>query len=81
MNQYFLAGDRRIGDPVAHFQFVDAVSDFFAAHHGLSDAAVVAGDFNIAPEDADVHDPDAWRGKVLFSEAEKAALEKLLALA
>lgn len=41
---------------------------------------VVLGDFNIAPADADVHDPEAWRGKVLFSEPEKAALKKLLDL-
>ncbi|HEX7030346.1 MAG TPA: exodeoxyribonuclease III [Gammaproteobacteria bacterium] len=41
---------------------------------------VVLGDFNIAPEDADVHDPEEWRGKVLFSEPEKAALNKLLDL-
>ena len=38
---------------------------------------VVMGDFNIAPEDADVHDPDAWRGKVLFSEPEHAALKRI----
>jgi len=29
---------------------------------------VVLGDFNIAPEDRDVHDPDAWAGSVLVSE-------------
>lgn len=41
---------------------------------------VVVGDFNIAPEDADVHDPEEWRGKVLFSEPEHQALGKLLDL-
>lgn len=41
---------------------------------------VVMGDFNIAPADADVHDPDAWRGKVLFSEPEHAALKRILDL-
>lgn len=41
---------------------------------------VVVGDFNIAPEDADVHDPEEWRGKVLFSEPEHQALEMLLNL-
>ena len=35
---------------------------------------VLCGDFNIAPEDRDVHDPALWEGKVLFSEPEKAAL-------
>jgi len=39
---------------------------------------VVCGDFNIAPEDRDVHDPEAWRGKVLCSEAERRAFRELL---
>lgn len=38
------------------------------------------GDYNIAPEDRDVHDPKAWQGKVLFSEPEKAAFKDMLAL-
>ena len=40
----------------------------------------VLGDFNIAPEDRDVHDPKAWEGQVLCSPAERAALQGLLAL-
>ncbi|MCW5574586.1 MAG: exodeoxyribonuclease III [Burkholderiales bacterium] len=38
------------------------------------------GDFNIAPADADVHDPQAWAGKVLCSDAERNAFQGLLAL-
>jgi exodeoxyribonuclease-3 len=40
----------------------------------------VLGDFNVAPEDRDVHDPAAWAGQVLFSEPERAALRRLFAL-
>ena len=40
----------------------------------------VAGDFNVAPEDRDVHDPKAWEGAVLASEPERAALRSLLEL-
>jgi exodeoxyribonuclease-3 len=40
----------------------------------------VMGDFNIAPEDRDVHDPNFWRGKVLFSEPEKAAFREIVNL-
>jgi len=35
------------------------------------------GDFNVAPEDRDVHDPEAWRGQVLCSDAERAALKAI----
>jgi len=41
---------------------------------------ILLGDFNIAPEDRDVHDPSAWEGKVLCSEPERSALERLLDL-
>lgn len=40
---------------------------------------ILLGDFNIAPEDRDVHDPEKWEGKVLVSEPERAALEKIQA--
>lgn len=40
----------------------------------------LAGDYNIAPEDRDVHDPTAWAGQVLFSEPEKQAFRDLLTL-
>jgi exodeoxyribonuclease-3 len=38
------------------------------------------GDYNIAPEDRDVHDPEAWRDQVLCSAAERAAFGALLGL-
>ncbi len=41
---------------------------------------VMAGDLNIAPEDRDVHDPELWRGQVLFSDPERAAFRDWLAL-
>lgn len=47
-----------------------------AAHPQL----VLAGDFNIAPEDRDVHDPQAWAGQILCSDAERAAFRRLLDL-
>jgi exodeoxyribonuclease-3 len=41
---------------------------------------VLLGDFNIAPEDRDVHDPVAWEGKVLCSDEEREGLRRLLDL-
>jgi exodeoxyribonuclease-3 len=38
------------------------------------------GDYNIAPEDRDVHDPKAWEGQNLVSEPERAAYRGLVAL-
>jgi exodeoxyribonuclease-3 len=41
---------------------------------------MLAGDFNIAPDDRDVHNPAAWAGQILCSEPERAAFLRLLAL-
>ena len=38
---------------------------------------VVAGDFNVAPADIDVHDPGLWRGAIMCSEGERAAFQRL----
>lgn len=40
----------------------------------------VLGDYNIAPEDRDVHDPVAWQGNVLVSEAERIHFQNLIKL-
>ena len=47
-----------------------------AAHPRLA----VLGDFNVAPEDRDVHDPKLWEGKIHVSEPEREALRRVLAV-
>ena len=39
---------------------------------------ILLGDFNIAPDDRDVYDPEAWRGKILCSDPERQALQAIL---
>jgi len=38
------------------------------------------GDFNIAPNDRDVHDPAAWHERILCSAPEREALQSMLEL-
>ena len=38
---------------------------------------IVCGDFNVAPEDVDVHDPDLWRGAIMCSAGERTAFRQL----
>ena len=56
------------------------VRDWLAEEMQRHPHMVVLGDFNIAPQDRDVHDPAAWHEQVLCSTPERAALERLLAL-
>ncbi len=44
------------------------------AHNAADAPLLLCGDFNIAPEDRDVHDPVAWEGQVLCHPDERAAL-------
>jgi exodeoxyribonuclease III len=38
---------------------------------------LVLGDYNVAPEDQDVHDPKAWEGKIHVSEPEREELRAI----
>ena len=57
-----------------------ALKDCLAAELRTHPRLAVAGDFNVAPEDRDVHDPKAWEGQVHVSEPERAAWRALLEL-
>ena len=57
-----------------------ALKDYLQDEMKRHERLVVLGDFNIAPGDADVHDPDKWGEGILCSPAERAALDELLEL-
>jgi exodeoxyribonuclease-3 len=60
--EYKLHWYRRLRDCVANEKSLDVI---------------VCGDFNVAPEDIDVYDPDLWRGAIMASESERAAFREL----
>ena len=47
---------------------------FFDDCHDAKKPLILCGDFNVALEDRDVHDPVLWAGKILCSEPERAAI-------
>lgn len=61
-------------------EWLAALEKFLAAELAAHPRLLVLGDFNIAPEDRDVHDPEAWQGSVLVSPAERSSLKRLQAL-
>jgi exodeoxyribonuclease-3 len=60
--------------------WLEKVTDWLAQETRQHENLVVLGDFNIAPDDRDVHDPDEWREKVLCSTPERKALKRILEL-
>lgn len=60
--------------------WLQALHDYLRDELTRHPQLVLLGDFNIAPEDRDVHDPKAWEGSVHVSEPERQALQSLLSL-
>lgn len=60
-------------------RWLSALREYVGAELARHPQLIVLGDYNIAPEDRDVHDPKAWEGSVHVSEPERAALRALLA--
>jgi len=55
-----------------------AFSNWLKQELALHPRLAVLGDFNVAPEDCDVHDPKAWEGQVLVSAPERKAFRGLI---
>ena len=60
--------------------WLDALRAYLASELAAHPELVLMGDYNIAPEDRDVHDPVAWAGQVLCTPQERAQFQALLAL-
>jgi exodeoxyribonuclease-3 len=58
-------------------QWFEALRHYVASELARHERLVVLGDYNVAPEDRDVHDPAAWEGQVHVSPAEREALARL----
>ena len=81
VNLYVVNGQSVDSDKYAYkLRWLAAVRAFLETELARHPQLVVLGDFNIAPDDRDVHDPEAWRDQILCSAAERAALQGLLDL-
>lgn len=60
--------------------WLDALRGYLEAELAVHERLVVLGDFNIAPADEDVYDPEKWGDAILCSPDERAALRRLLDL-
>jgi exodeoxyribonuclease-3 len=78
---YFPNGQAVSSDKYAYkLQWIAALTEWLRGELARHERLVLAGDFNIAPEARDVHDPALWDGQVLFSEPERAAFRGLIEL-
>ncbi|MBI2786731.1 MAG: exodeoxyribonuclease III [Legionella longbeachae] len=81
INLYVPNGSELTSDKYQYkLNWLQKISSFIQQQMNLYPKVAVVGDFNIAPEDRDVHDPIEWQGSVLVSPAEREAFTQLLQL-
>ena len=76
----YVVNGKAVGTPEFELKlrWLDALIDWLRSEHHPRDPLLVLGDFNIAPDDRDVHDPERWRGQNLCSPEERARIAALL---
>jgi exodeoxyribonuclease-3 len=79
VNLYAVNG-KAVDDPayVTKLAWFDALNAWLRSTLDPAEALLVLGDFNVAPEDRDAHDPELWRGQNLASEPERERVRDLL---
>lgn len=81
VNLYVPNGQRVDSEKFVYkLEWLERLREFLEQQLELHENVVVVGDFNIAPADADVHDPERWAGSVLVSPPERQALEAIQSL-
>ena len=65
---------------VYKLRWLTALRDWLEQEIARHPSLVLVGDYNIAPEDRDVHDPVTWAGQVLCTPEERAHFRGLLSL-
>jgi len=75
INVYVINGKQLGTDKFAlKMEWLTALRTWMEKEFSTEEPLVILGDFNIAPEERDVHEPDLWRNKIHFSAEEHAQL-------
>ena len=78
----YVPNGKKVGSDKYEYKlkWLAALRDFLRDELDRHPRLVVLGDFNIAPDDRDVYDPERWGDAILCSGPEREALGKLLEL-
>ena len=58
-------------------RWMKRLREFLDQNYDPNSPVLLCGDFNVAPEERDVHNPQLWQNRILFSEPERAALQHI----
>jgi exodeoxyribonuclease-3 len=75
----YIPNGEAVGSPKFAYKlgWLERLRAWLEDRHDPAEPLLLLGDFNVAPEDRDCHDPDLWRGQVLFHPEERARLDRL----
>jgi exodeoxyribonuclease-3 len=75
----YIPNGQAVGSEKYHFklEWMKRLRDLLDGSFSRESPVVLCGDFNVAPEDRDVHDPRLWQERIMCSQPERDALERI----
>jgi len=79
INVYVPNGSSLVSDKFQYkINWLNCLASFLDEQEKEGDLICLMGDFNVAPSDLDIHDPDKYAGGIMASEMERNALNNVL---
>ena len=77
----YVPNGQEVGSPAYQYKlrWLGRLRTYLDTHHTAGEPIAIGGDYNVAPDDRDVHDPLAWKDQVLCTDAERAAFAHVCA--
>src|SRR5438034_1980005 len=75
----YIPNGQRVGSEKYQFklEWIRRLRSFFDEFYDKTNPVLLCGDFNVAPEDRDVHDPRLWQERIMCSAQERDALQEV----
>ena len=75
----YIPNGQAVGSEKYQFKlsWIERLRRFIDANYDRTTPVLLCGDFNVAPDERDVHDVRLWQGRIMFSEQERAAIQQV----
>jgi len=75
----YIPNGQSVGSEKYEFKldWMKRLRSFFDHNYQPDTSVLLCGDFNVAPEDRDIHNPKLWQERIMCSTGERAALDEI----
>ncbi len=75
----YIPNGQSVGSEKFEFKlgWMKRLRSFLDEDYQRDSSVILCGDFNVAPEDRDVHNPQLWQERIMCSQAERVALDEI----